>query len=134
MSKSNKDNKDASKITPESLRKEKPQNEVVESEVQEVVQKEVATPAQRVASRARAQEQRLEKEDKVQIIIPLGPGEEAGKATTEVGINGYVRIYPKGVFIDVPKSVAVLITQSYNLTSQVGKEFEINKNNRRYLS
>lgn len=68
----------------------------------------------------------LDKQDKVQLVIPMGFGEKPG-STHEVGINGVVFVYPKGKLITVPKTVANLLMDHFNITSDAGKEFRLDR-------
>lgn len=71
-------------------------------------------------------EEILSKQPKMHIMIPLGIGEKKG-ATHEVGINGWVRSYPKGEMLEVPKTVFELLSAHFNITAQAGKEFDIDR-------
>ena len=58
---------------------------------------------------ARATGEKLAKQSKVGIVIPLTKGEKAGVATEYVAINGYPFYIKKGVQVFVPQGVANLL-------------------------
>lgn len=73
----------------------------------------------------------LAKEAKVRILIPLNGSEKKGITIETVTINGFKIEVPKGVYVDVPQSVADLIERHYNTTpenSEVGEAFRLDKN------
>ena len=78
----------------------------------------------------------LESEEKVKMVIPLEGSEKKGTAFKIVNINGYRQKYPKGQFIELPKSVAALIQSSQvagdeasQIDSSEGKkEIDLEKN------
>lgn len=67
---------------------------------------------------ALATKQKLAAEPKVRMMIPLDPGEKAGAYRT-VLINGYRFDVRKNTMVDLPQSVAALLTKSYSITSDV---------------
>jgi hypothetical protein len=68
---------------------------------------------------------RLEKQEKVMMMIP--PDGKVN-STHEVGINGVVFIYPKGVMLQVPMTIGKLLSDHFNVTMAAGKEMLINRN------
>jgi len=63
----------------------------------------------------------LDKQPKVTIMVPLKPGENP-ESWEYVAINGYPIHIKKNVMVEVPQQVAQIISESYNITSVVGKE------------
>jgi len=110
---SKKDKQKVNKITPESIKKESKSLSTAEVD--------------RVSSdRVSAMDKLLSKQPRMHIMIPLGIGEKKG-ATHEVCINGWVKSYPKGVMLEVPKTVFELLAEHFNITQSVGKELEIDR-------
>ena len=66
----------------------------------------------------------LNKQPKRTIMIP--PDGKKG-STHEVGINGVVFVYPKGVMLDVPETIFNMIKDSFNITASAGEEFLIDR-------
>ncbi len=66
----------------------------------------------------------LEAQPKVQIMIPLAPGESAD-SWAYVAINGYPIHIKKNIMMEVPQQIAEMIRESYNMTSVVGKDYLI---------
>lgn len=56
----------------------------------------------------------LAAQSKVRVLVPLESGEKLGEFLP-VSINGYRLNVPKGVYVDVPQSVADIISESYNI-------------------
>ena len=56
----------------------------------------------------------LDAQPKVSIFVPLEPGEKPGTQLTGA-INGYRWNVPKGVYVDVPQSIADIIKQSMDI-------------------
>ncbi len=69
----------------------------------------------------------LSKQPKVRMMIPLDPGEKAGAYRTVV-INGYRFDVRKNTMVDLPESVAKLLQQAYQITSEVLEENPLNLN------
>jgi hypothetical protein len=76
--------------------------------------------------RARTTKEILDRQPKVRFMIPLDMGEKKG-SYHEVQINGYVLHIQKGVFVDLPKTVADLLAESMDLTNEAGSEFRIDR-------
>lgn len=57
----------------------------------------------------------LDAQPKVQIWLPLSSGEKIGVATEYVSINGYPYWIKKGMLVNVPKAVAELLINLYNI-------------------
>jgi hypothetical protein len=73
----------------------------------------------------------LAKEAKIRILIPLNGSEKKGVTIETVTIDGFKIEVPKGVYVDVPQSVADLIERHYNTTpenTEVGEAFRLDKN------
>ena len=71
--------------------------------------------------------QKLAKEPKVRMMIPLDPGEKAGAYRTVV-INGYRFDVRKNTMVDLPQSVAALLSSAYSITSDVLENNPLNLN------
>ena len=59
----------------------------------------------------------LASQPKVRVLVPLETGEKLGEFLP-VSINGYRLNVPKGVYVDVPQSVADIISESFNIYEQ----------------
>ncbi len=59
----------------------------------------------------------LDAQPKVRTFVPLENGEKLGEFLP-VNINGYRLNVPKGVYVDVPQTVADIIAESYNIYEQ----------------
>lgn len=70
---------------------------------------------------------KLSKEPKVRMMIPLDPGEKAGAYRTVV-INGYRFDVRKNTMVDLPQSVASLLANAYQITSDVLENNPLNLN------
>lgn len=68
----------------------------------------------------------LEKEPKVNFIIPLTDGEKPGAFDT-VQINGYRLTIKKGVLVPLPQSVAQLLANKYRISMEAGRENRIDR-------
>lgn len=66
----------------------------------------------------------LDKEPKVQFMIPLAEGEKAG-AVHDCFINGHHVAVKKGVMTFVPQSIATLLADHYKITSEAGEGFRV---------
>jgi hypothetical protein len=68
----------------------------------------------------------LASQPKVRVLVPLEAGETVVKNTDgskafpilPVNINGYRLNVPKGVYVDVPQTVADIISESFNIYEQ----------------
>lgn len=56
----------------------------------------------------------LDAQSKVRVLVPLESGEKLGEFLP-VNINGYRLNVPKGVYVDVPQTVADIISEAYNV-------------------
>lgn len=73
----------------------------------------------------------LKKETVVRILIPLVGSEKKGVSQESVTINGYRVTIPKGIYVDVPSSIADIIERHYNTTpesTEVGEQFDLSRN------
>src|ERR1043166_3469344 len=59
----------------------------------------------------------LDSQPKVRVLVPLESGEKLGEFLP-VNINGYRLNVPKGVYQDVPQTVADIIADAYNSYEQ----------------
>lgn len=71
-----------------------------------------------VEGKALATKQKLAGETKVRMMIPLDPGEKAGAFRTVI-INGYRFDVRKNTMVDLPQSVAALLSSAYAITTDV---------------
>ncbi len=76
----------------------------------------------RWAGKAAAMKANLDAQQKVTFLIPLGFGEKRGAYETVI-MNGYRLNIMKGVIVEVPKQVAALLAESYQLTAEAGSQF-----------
>lgn len=74
------------------------------------------------AGKAAAMKARLESQPKVQFLIPLGFGEKRGSYDTVI-LNGFRLNIMKGVLTFIPKQVAEVLAESYQMTASAGEEF-----------
>jgi len=122
--------KKSEKITPETVKKIKK-----EVKPQKKAKLDIASPVgsvevDKVAKKSISNiEKRLNAQERFHIMIPLGIGEKKG-ASHEVCINGWVKSYPKGVMLEVPRTVFELLSECFKITSEVGKEWEVNRDSR----
>jgi len=61
---------------------------------------------------------KLANQPKVRMMIPLDPGEKPGAYRTVV-INGYRFDVRKNTMVDLPESVAALLSEAYSITNDV---------------
>lgn len=67
-----------------------------------------------VGSKAAIMKAKLDKQEKITIMIPLGAGEKTG-ASESVILNGYRLNIRKGMYVEVPEQVANVIKRSQEL-------------------
>jgi len=77
--------------------------------------------------KALATKEKLAKEPKVRMMIPFDVGEK-GIVYRPVIINGYRFDVRKNMMVDLPQSVAALLTDAYSITTQVADENPLNLN------
>ena len=77
---------------------------------------------------ALATKEKLAKQPKVRMMIPLDPGEKAGAYRTVI-INGYRFDVRKNTMVDLPEAVAALLSDAYRITSDVLENSPLNLNN-----
>lgn len=119
------------RITPQSIQKKaktqaKPK---VQAKPKKIIEMSKQT-AQTAKSRIGTMKAILDKQPRVSFMIPLGIGEKPG-AVHEVGINGYNQVYPKGKMIEVPQSIYELLASHFNITSEVGQQWRLDRTERR---
>lgn len=68
----------------------------------------------------------LAAQPKVSFLIPLGFGEKKGAYETVI-MNGYRLNIMKGVMVEIPRQVAELLAESYQLTAEAGQEFAVDR-------
>lgn len=69
---------------------------------------------------------RLDAQDKVNILIPLEPGEKRGTYHPVI-FNGYRIDILKGVYVSVPQTIADIVKDSFDQMAEVGKDFELDR-------
>lgn len=84
-------------------------------------------PGTSIEGPALATKEKLSKEPKVRMMIPLDPGEKAGAYRTVI-INGYRFDVRKNTMVDLPQSVANLLASAYRITSEVLEDNPLNLN------
>lgn len=72
----------------------------------------------------------LDEQPKIRMMIPLAIGEKKGKAFLDVGFNGYFMQLPKGVYLDLPESIANIVSESFQQTEAAGEDFKIDGDKR----
>lgn len=77
-------------------------------------------------NKARRMKEQLEKQPKVKFLVPLEPGEKKGSIEVVI-MNGYRMNILKGEFVDLPEQVAEDLARRYKLTSEAGKNLEIDR-------
>lgn len=98
-----------------------PAKEVSRTDIQEEMKKDVQNVKAALA-----------KQPKVRMFIPLGIGEKKGSrgAFESVTINGFRQVFPKGEYITVPESVALILEEHYNMSSEnteAGEAFRLDR-------
>lgn len=96
-------------------------------------------------SKAHAMKKHLEAQEKVSILIPLDPTERqgvvewrtgakgetyqvhVGGAIESVQLNGYKYFIPKGVYTQVPRQIAEVISRSQQQTLDAGKHVSLDR-------
>jgi hypothetical protein len=68
----------------------------------------------------------LDKEPKINFLVPLFPGEKEG-AYENVTVNGYRYTIKKGVMVEIPKTVANILADHYRISMSAGAENEIGR-------
>ena len=63
----------------------------------------------------------LDEQPKVTFLVPLGPDEKEGSFET-VCINGYLIKIKKGVMVEIPRQVALLLADSYKIQMTAGSK------------
>jgi len=106
--------------------------------------KEVRKINKQWKTKAEIMRAKLDKQPKVRTLIPLSGDEKPGVvkevmikgrkelvhvegAIETVQLNGYKTIIPKGVYIEVPQQVSDVLSNSYRLTQEAGKEYLANR-------
>lgn len=68
----------------------------------------------------------LDEQPKVSFMLPLAEGEKVGASET-VCINGYHITIKKGEMVEIPKEVARILSESYNIQTTAGSEILISR-------
>ena len=74
--------------------------------------------------KAKTTRDKIMAEPKIKFLVPLDINEKQG-TILPVTINGWRLNIPKGIFIDLPQSIAVMLAEKYQITSEAGKEFDL---------
>ena len=125
-------------LADESAEAEKPKadEEVVEekpkakpkAEKPEVKPEAPARPANQADLKAVAEatKRKLEAGPKTMFLIPLAPGEREGAAEI-VQINGWTTTIKKGVMVEIPVPVALVLARHYNVEMTAGQEKRLDR-------
>lgn len=103
--------------------------ESTESETEEVktpVAKRRDSSEKQLLSDIELTKRNLEAEDKVMFLVPLAVGEKPG-AVHECFVNGYKYEIKKGVMTQIPRSIAVMLGIHYQIESEAGSGFRIDR-------
>lgn len=92
-------------------------------------QEELRLTEEASKSQKQALIEKLDKQPKFAMMIPLGINEKPG-GTHEVGINGVVFVYPKGQMISVPETVFKLLSDHFNITNAAGRDMLADRDDR----
>lgn len=79
---------------------------------------------------AQKMKEHLEKQPKVSIMIPFEAGEspENGKKIPfHVNLNGYMKDYPRGQYIEVPQQIADLIKERLESEGKIGAQWRLDR-------
>lgn len=76
---------------------------------------------------AAATKAKLMAEPLVRFYIPLTPGEKKGAEET-VTINGFQKVLKKGVFMDIPESMAATLAEYYHIEMAAGEGMRLDRN------
>jgi len=68
----------------------------------------------------------LDKQPKVNFMIPLSPGEQPGAYET-VQINGYRLVIRKNEMVEIPQAVAQLLAEKYRINLTAGEEARVDR-------
>ena len=99
----------------------------VEENVEEVVEvEEVRDPRQAVKTYSQTVKAKLDKQEKVNIFIPLDP-EKPGDNIAMVNIGGCKEQIPRGEDYEVPKEVARVWNESYSKTIKATQNINFKK-------
>lgn len=79
------------------------------------------------AETAAATKEKINAEEKVMFMIPVGIGEQPG-GYDEVQINGHVWRVKKGEYVEIPRSVANQLANYYNVQLNAGSDMLANRN------
>jgi len=69
----------------------------------------------------------LEKDKKVMFMVPLAEGEKKG-SVHECWINGYKFVVKKGIMQELPITIANMLAEHYQITSEAGNSFRLDLN------
>ena|SRR3972149_782329 len=86
----------------------------------------VEIPDQRLTSKARIMREKLKKQPKVMMMVPLLPG-ESPKSREAVILNGYGVYIRKNVMVRLPEQIAKTLMDAYRITASAGKDKEIGR-------
>lgn len=101
-----------------------------------IVESPTVVPAQKVdiakasATDIEITKKELDSQEQIHFMVPLMEGEKVG-AVHECFINGYRVAVPKGVMTTVPKSIALLLAETYNIGTTAGSEFRVDSDEKK---
>ena len=90
--------------------------------VKKAVKDNKKSDAKKYLSKRERMKAHLDAQEKVEVYVPRDFGEKKG-TTLAVQLNGYRLNILKGVMVRVPKQIAEVIKESYDMTEQAGDEF-----------
>lgn len=68
----------------------------------------------------------IAQEEKITFYVPLDPGEEVG-AQQVVSLNGVSFTIKKGAMVEIPKSIAAVLAEKYQIEMLAGKEMRLDR-------
>lgn len=102
----------------EEAKDEVPVSEPVEAPTQEPAPSSTIQTEQTARTAIARIKAQLRSEETVRMIIPLSPGEEAGKAVLEGGIGGHMWAIKKGEMVELPHSIFLQVSESLSMTQK----------------
>lgn len=124
------------KITEETLKsssKNEVINEIVAPEESNTVEEVIPTPSTPAKSidpsgKSQIMKAHLAKQEKVMFLVPLEAGEAKGTQLPVI-LNGYRLNIPKGVLCPIPRQVAEMLAEKYNIEMEAGRDHLIDRDN-----
>jgi hypothetical protein len=116
--------------TKETKKVEVDAEETTGAEIAPVATKAKVDIAKESATDIEMTKKKLEKQEQVHFMIPLGEGEKVG-TVHECFINGYKVSVQKGVMTKVPMAVANLLSETYKIGATAGADFRIDSDSKK---